>query len=76
MLHIISYEQVKNLAAEPAYLSTVQRLRALITTEQENVFNPRRGTANSTLLCSAAYAPMGSANGFGPYHGFLGPFLP
>ena len=43
---------------------------------QATVFNPRRGTANQTLLCNAAYNPAGAGNGFGPYHGFLGPFLP
>ena len=55
-----------NLATQPAHAATKAALRALIAEAQAGVFNPRRGTSNSTLLCAAA----------GAARGFLTPFLP
>jgi arylsulfatase B len=56
-----------DLASNPAYKDVVTRLRAEIAAAQATVFNPHRGTQNFTRPCAQA---------FGPYGGFIGPFLP
>jgi arylsulfatase B len=63
-----------NLAGDPAYKNITLRLRREIEAYQALVFNPRRGTQNFTRACGAAFgdAPV---DGFGPYRGFVGPFL-
>jgi len=58
--------ETTDLTHKPALAPVKAALRALIAEAQAGVFNPRRGTANSTTLCDAAAAAGG----------FLTPFLP
>jgi arylsulfatase B len=65
--------EYENLAGRPEYANVTARLREEIAKYQAGVFNPRRGTANFTLPCEAAFGEGGK--GGGVYRGFVGPFL-